>query len=483
MTPLRLARAQPSVTEPAYIGVREIRHLLREPSCHRPAMGTYTARDMPQASLQLGAANPYALSSILQASQGCTIVASEDICDDRGTKLWARNQPVSHALQQRLLDRKLRQPLEACLKAPDGVNSADLVQATRELLEQASPVALALRPWASAIVAEVPRLPLHAVAQLLLTAMRSSRPEAFDHAIRTMALAGAMYLHAGCDHYELRLAMLAGLLHDIGELYVNPDLLDPGHALTPAGFRHVVIHPRVGETLLSQLTDYPATLSRAVGEHHERGTGMGYPSRARHLSWLGCRLSAMETLSGVLANEHGDAWEHGSLALRIIPGEFDPVAISFSSQAARRMRGQSPAAPQLDASGVWELSCSLASHIADRMAAAQQLADSTAPGRVQDNARLAATLLAQLTQAGHEIGMWAPRELLGQELTELHVANQEIQFRLRAIQRTTSWLDVGLQPHEEAQLALLWQSQEALVTATKEAQPEAPAVELSTATA
>lgn len=411
---------------------------------------------MPQASLQLGAANPHALSSILQASNACQIIASEDICDERGVKLWARNQPVSHALQQRLLDRKLRQPLEACLKAPDGVNSTDLVDATHQLFAQNTPLAHALRPWASTLVAEVPRLPLHAVAQLLLTAMRGSRPEAFAHAIRTMALTGAMYLHAGCDRYELRLALLAGLLHDIGELYVSPDLLDPGHVLGPADFRHVVIHPRVGEMLLSQLTDYPATLARAVGEHHERGTGMGYPSRARHLSWLGCRLSAMETLSGVLASEQSDAWEHGSLALRIIPGEFDPVAIAFTSQAARRMRGQSPSAAQADAAGVWELSHRLATHIADCTAAAQRLANNTPPGRVHDNAQLAASLLAQLTQAGHEIGMWAPRELLGQELTELHVANQEIQFRLRAIQRITSWLDVGLNAHEEAQLAALW---------------------------
>ena len=416
---------------------------------------------MSQASLHLGAANPYALSSILQASDGCTIVASQDICDDRGTKLWARNQPVSHALQERLLDRKLRQPLEACLKAPDGVNSTDLVEATRRLFEQTTPLAQALRPWATALMAEVPRLPLHSVAQLLLTALRGSRAEAFDHAIRTMALTGAMYLHAGCDHYELRLAMLAGLLHDIGELYVNPDLLDPSHALTPAGFRHVVIHPRVGEMLLSQLTDYPATLARAVGEHHERGNGLGYPSRARHLSWLGCRLSAMETLSGVLASDHDDAWEHGSLALRIIPGEFDPVAIAFTSQAARRMRDKVQSVAQIDAASVWDLSDRQATRIAACTEAAQELADKTPPGRVQDNARLAVTLLAQLTQAGHEIGMWAPRELIGQELTELHVANQEIQFRLRAIQRTTSWLDVGLQPHEEALLSQLWQAQDA----------------------
>lgn len=411
---------------------------------------------MHQALPHLGAANPHALSSFLQASDACPILASEDICDDRGVKLWARGQPVSHALQQRLLDRKLRQPLEACLRAPDGVNSTDLVTATRQLFDHPGPLSHALRPWADELVAEVARLPLHPVVQLLLTALRSSRPDAFGHAIHTMALTGAMYMHAGSDRYEMRLALLAGLVHDIGELYVNPDLLDPSHALTPAGFRHVVIHPRIGEMLLTRLTDHPVALSRAVGEHHERGNGMGYPLRARHLSWLGCRLSAMETLAGVLGSAHDDAWEHGSLALRLIPGEFDPIAIAFTSQIARRMRGQTPPSTAVDATAVWERSQQLAQHIAGCTHTAERLAQASAPGRVQDNAQLAATLLAQLTQAGHELGVWAPRELIGQELTELHVANQEIQFRLRAIQRITTWLDVGLQTHEEAALAQLW---------------------------
>lgn len=411
---------------------------------------------MHQALPHLGAANPHALSSFLQASDACPIIASEDICDDRGVKLWARNQSVSHELQQRLLDRKLRQPLEACLRAPDGVNSTDLVTAAHRLLDQSEALSHALRPWADELVAEVARLPLHPVVQLLLTALRNSRTEAFEHALVTMTLTGAVYLHAGSDRYELRMAMLAGLVHDVGELYVDPALLAPEHALTPAGFRHTVIHPRIAEMLLTRLTDHPVALSRAVGEHHERGNGMGYPLRARHLSWLGCRLSAMDTLAGVLSGGQDNAWEHGSLALRLIPGEFDAVAISFTSQVARRMRGHMPNSTAVDAGATWERSQQLAAHIAGCTHAAERLAQASAPGRVQDNARQAAMLLTQLTQAGHELGVWAPRELLGQELTELHVANQEIQFRLRAIQRITTWLDVGLLPHEDQALAQLW---------------------------
>lgn len=411
---------------------------------------------MHQATSTFGAANPYALSSILQAGDACPIVASEDICDDRGVKLWARHQPVTPALQERLLDRKLRQPLEACLQAPDGVTAANLAAATRRLFDTPGPLAHALRPWAQELVAEVGRLPLHSVVQLLLTATRGSRPQAFAHAIHTMVLAGAMYMHAGSDRYELRLALLAGLVHDVGELYVNPELLEPDVALTPAGFRHVVVHPRIGEMLLSKLTDYPPDLYRAVGEHHERGNGMGYPLRARYLSWLGCRLSAVETLAGVLASDEAQAWEHGSLALRLIPGEFDPVAIAFTSQAARRARSQAQSVALPDAQAVWHHSQQLAERIDACAHAAQQLAEASAPGRVQENAALAAELLTQLTQAGKELGVWAPRKLMGEQLSELHVANQEMQFRLDAIQRISTWLDVGLQAAEEAALAQLW---------------------------
>ncbi|WP_375213338.1 HD-GYP domain-containing protein [Aquabacterium sp.] len=423
---------------------------------------------MHQATHHLGAANPYALSSILQASDHSPIVASEDICDERGTKLWARDQPVSAALQQRLLDRKLRQPLEACLRAPEGVSSADLVQTVRRTFDETGPLSLALRPWARELVGEVERLPLHPVAQLMLTAMRGSQPAAFDHAIQAMLLAGAMYMHAGSDRYELRLALLAGLLHDVGELYVNPALLAADAELTPAGFRHIVVHPRIGELLLARLTDHPRELARAVGEHHERGTGMGYPLRARYLSWLGCRLSAVETLMGVLADHataahphHGAAWEHGSLALRLVPGEFDPVAIAFASQVARRVRSHAglaaPAATAaLDGAAVWERSQQLSRHIEASTQAAQSLSACTPPGRVRESATLAAELLAQLAHAGRELGLWARRELLGEQLGELDIANREIAHRVQDIQRISTWLDPDMHADEEAALARLW---------------------------
>lgn len=56
-------------------------------------------------------ANPHALAVILQASERQRIIAATDIFDLSGIKLWASNQPVSAALQCKLLERQLRQPL------------------------------------------------------------------------------------------------------------------------------------------------------------------------------------------------------------------------------------------------------------------------------------------------------------------------------------------------------------------------------------
>src|SRR3954452_14110689 len=86
-------------------------------------------------------ANPHALATILEASQTRSIIASRDIFDISGIKLWARDQPVSAALQRKLLDRELRNPLESCLKAEDGITTLTLLRAAEELVEHDSPIA------------------------------------------------------------------------------------------------------------------------------------------------------------------------------------------------------------------------------------------------------------------------------------------------------------------------------------------------------
>ena len=176
----------------------------------------------PASTAHFSTANQHALATILEAAQTKSIIASRDIFDISGIKLWARDMPVSTSLQRKLLDRQLRNPLESCLMAEDGVTTATLVEALEALLARPTPLSSLLKPRAVKLVQEAAHLPLHSVAQLLLTAGQASRPESFEHAMQAMALAGALMLSHGCTAMELRMAMLAGLLHDLGEMYIDP---------------------------------------------------------------------------------------------------------------------------------------------------------------------------------------------------------------------------------------------------------------------
>lgn len=68
----------------------------------------------------------------------------------------------------------------------------------------------------------------------------------------------------------------AGLVHDIGKLYIPPEILAKPANLTPTEYALVKQHPEYGGSILSSL-DFPWPLAEIVVEHHERMDGKGYP--------------------------------------------------------------------------------------------------------------------------------------------------------------------------------------------------------------
>ncbi len=382
-------------------------------------------------------ANPHALATILEASQTKSIIASRDIFDISGTKLWARDQPVSQSLQRKLLDRQLRQPLESCLLAEDGVTAHSVVQALERLIERDTPLAPLLRPHAAKLLREAPQLPLHPVVQLLLTAGQASRPETFDHALQAMALNGALTIAHGGSAQDLRLAMLSGLLHDLGEMYIAPEHgeADAGHMHDFQSYKHLVVHPHVGQMLLQQLTDYPAAVARAVAEHHERLDGSGYPHclQRDQISPQGRQLAVTETVLGVL---RGDCplLARASVALRVVPGEFELGWVGAISYASRLE-------PALQTSvSRDEIKVRLALLDAALQTAhvgIVALASTAQSQALMDALGLAQHLLGRLRKGWNTSGLWSEEELDVQDAGEIEAVEQELLFRLRGVHSAT----------------------------------------------
>ncbi len=400
-------------------------------------------------------ANPHALATILEASETKAIFASRDIFDISGTKLWARHQPVSQALQRKLLDRQLRHPLETCLIAEDGVTGRTLIDALDALLSRDTPLVPLLRPHADEIVHATAHLPLHPVAQLLLTAGQASRPERFDHAVHAMALNGALAAAQGAGTRELRLAMLCGLLHDLGEMYIAPEFgeSDCERTLDFQAYQHLVVHPHVGKLLLEQLTNYPPELARAIAEHHERLDGTGYPHclMREHVSPLGRLMAVTE---GTLAALHpqGAQLTRASVSLRVVPGEFD---MHWSGPIAQAARGEPPLQASLELAEIESRLSRLGAALQTAMAHAASLAPAARTPALQDAFGLVQHLLQRLQLGWNASGLWHAGHLAAQDSAEVEAIEDELLLRLRGIQRA-ALLRAGTLPADDAQrLALL----------------------------
>ena len=69
----------------------------------------------------------------------------------------------------------------------------------------------------------------------------------------------------------------ASLLHDVGKLEVEPTLLNKPSSLDEAEWERVRRHPEAGARLAEPLRAFLGDWFGAIGDHHERWDGTGYP--------------------------------------------------------------------------------------------------------------------------------------------------------------------------------------------------------------
>jgi len=272
--------------------------------------------------------NQYCLARIVEASKTIEIAASVDLVDaDSGALLLAAGQSVSPELRERLLRRKLRKPLEACLVAKNGVTIADVVATAQARLDAEAAIRCLTAPHLRTVLEALQSLTLEGPIQLLLTSAKATNSAHFEHSVKVALVTAGLVAQAQAG--SVAEAALAGLVHDVGELYVNPEYLYTTRPLSLTEYRHVIAHPCIGALALAQTTSYPSTVVRAVEEHHERMDGTGYPRQlaGESLSRLSRYLAVAELVVRLLATNKDNPLARAGLALRLVAGEFAPESV------------------------------------------------------------------------------------------------------------------------------------------------------------
>jgi hypothetical protein len=283
--------------------------------------------------------NRHCVEKLLGLADSHAIVATEDIYDDQGFKLLAKGAAISREMQDRLLLRKLRAPLESSLTVEGGLSVADVVGGALDLIGQIPELeAVAGARAAREILRDGRSLHIPPPLMLLLTCARHADPASYRRTQIVTALCAGIAAQLEASPGETQMLLVASALHDLGEIYINPEFLQRQGRLTPREWKHVATHPHVGQLLIRSLTSLPHGVAACVGQHHERHDGSGYPAQlAREEQHFLAGWIAVADAAAALIARGETCGDRISLALRIVPEEFEraPADVLIRSLRAR----------------------------------------------------------------------------------------------------------------------------------------------------
>ena len=119
----------------------------------------------------------------------------------------------------------------------------------------------------------------------------SENKEALNLLATTKVHDNYVYMHSvNVTIYSTQLAIANGLplknieeigfgamLHDLGKLYIAPEILNKPGKLTKEEFEQVKAHSELGFEILRKVHEIPLTVAHCAFQHHEKVDGTGYP--------------------------------------------------------------------------------------------------------------------------------------------------------------------------------------------------------------
>jgi PAS domain S-box-containing protein/putative nucleotidyltransferase with HDIG domain len=124
------------------------------------------------------------------------------------------------------------------------------------------------------------RRTLDETVQSLASAVEMRDPYTAGHQKRVAELSCAIADEIGLTDDQIEGIRMAGIIHDIGKIYVPSEILSKPSRLDEAEIALIRKHPQVGYEILKGI-EFPWPIAEIVLQHHERMLGDGYPSGLR----------------------------------------------------------------------------------------------------------------------------------------------------------------------------------------------------------
>jgi HD domain-containing protein len=179
----------------------------------------------------------------------------------------------------------------------------------------------------------------------LVTALDEHDAITRGHAERVRAYSYSIGRQLKLAEVDLDRLNWAALLHDIGKLEVSAEILNKPGKPTDEEWEQLRLHPLNGETLVEPLRNWLGVWTEAVGYHHERWDGKGYPrGTAGEDIPLAGRVVAIADVFDVITSARSykkpaTAEEGRAEIARCSGSQFDPALVrAFVNISLGRMR-------------------------------------------------------------------------------------------------------------------------------------------------
>ncbi|MFC2165190.1 HD domain-containing phosphohydrolase, partial [Acidobacteriota bacterium] len=120
------------------------------------------------------------------------------------------------------------------------------------------------------------RRTIEITVRALATTIEMRDPYTAGHQRRVAKLASDIAEEMGLTQDRVDNVKIAGIIHDIGKIYVPVEILTRPGKLSDCEINIIKAHPKYGHDIMSE-TEVPQPIADIVMQHHERVNGSGYP--------------------------------------------------------------------------------------------------------------------------------------------------------------------------------------------------------------
>jgi len=142
-------------------------------------------------------------------------------------------------------------------------------------------------------------------AMMMMIMLKGEHDQVAQHSLNVSILSIGFARFLGFTEPQIEEIGIGALLHDIGKVRIDKDLLEKKETLSDEEMKKLCMHPQYSYQILQKKTDLPPSVIDIAVCHHERLGGQGYPRglKAEQISRRAQLVSIMDTFESLTSDQ------------------------------------------------------------------------------------------------------------------------------------------------------------------------------------